>query len=422
MSKIKIDGVWRTVSSPYVKVSGVWKKAESAWAKVNGFWKNWYLEKGLLDTAFSQNLGQVFSTNDDGAEAVAVQSDGKIILGGFFVSQTIPQRAYSLRLNPDGTLDPTFANDGLLYTIKIYVLPDDSLLFLRRVFGGANTLVKRGPNNERNNAFTTNLGTGFSGGSSFAGSDPYLEDIKEVSPGNFIIVGSFTSFNGQTAGGVIKISETGIADTTFLSNAGTAANGHVSSVAIQPDGKIVLGGFFTTFNGVSANRIVRLNSDGTVDAEFSNVIGSGFNNSVRSVAIQSNGKIIVCGGFSTFQGITNQRMVRLNVDGSLDPSFVTPLVFNVSAREIIILEDDKILYCGSKAPGGALDAGVGLLDKDGARIQEFFDNVNTGIAWRGTPVAYSMALHPEENAVLVSGRINAFNSVVSRNVVRIGLG
>jgi uncharacterized delta-60 repeat protein len=422
MSKQKIDGVWRTVNSPYIKVSGVWKKAKSAWAKVNGSWKNWYLEKGVVDALFSQNLQQVFSTNDDGAEAVAVQSDGKIILGGFFISQTTPSRSYLLRLNADGTFDPTFASDGLVYTIKIYVLPDDSLLFLRRVLGGANTLVKRGPNNQRNNAFTTNLGTGFSGGSSFAGSSPYLADIKEVSPGNFIIVGSFTSFNGQTAGGVIKISETGVADTTFLSNAGTGANNHVSSVVIQPDGKIILAGNFTTFNGVSANRIVRLNADGTVDTEFSNVIGSGFNNIATSMAAQSDNKIIVCGGFSTFQGITTKRMVRLNIDGSLDPSFVTPIAFNVPTSEIIILEEDRILYCGNQSSLGALAAGVGLLDKDGARIQEFFDNVGTGIGWRGTPVAYSMALHPEENAVLFSGRINSFNGVVSRNVVRIGLG
>jgi uncharacterized delta-60 repeat protein len=422
MSKQKIDGVWRAVNSPYIKVSGVWKKAKSAWVKVNGSWKNWYLEKGVVDTLFSQNLQQVFSTNDDGAEAVAVQSNGKIILGGFFSSQTTPARFYSLRLNADGTFDPTFASDGLVYTRKIYVLPDDSLLFLRNNVTGSSSLVKRGANNERDNAFTANLGTGFTGGSSFSGSSPYLNQIKELSPGNFIIVGSFTAFNGQTAGGVIKISESGVADTTFLSNAGTGANNHVSSVVIQPDGKIILGGNFTEFNGTSANRIVRLNADGTVDTEFSSVIGSGFNGIVRSMAAQSDNKIIVNGGFSTFQGITNKRMIRLNIDGSLDPSFVTPIVFDVSTSEIIILEEDRILYCGNQSSLGALAAGVGLLDKDGARIQEFFDNVGTGIGWRGTPVAYSMALHTEENAVLFSGRINSFNGVVSRNVVRIGLG
>jgi hypothetical protein len=65
----------------------------------------------------------------------------------------------------------------------------------------------------------------------------------------------------------------------------------VNALAIQNDGKIIVGGNFTSFSGTAAYRIIRLNSDGTRDASF--VVGNGFNDRVNSISIQSDGKIIV---------------------------------------------------------------------------------------------------------------------------------
>lgn len=88
----------------------------------------------------------------------------------------------------------------------------------------------------------------------------------------------------------------GTLDTTFSTNLGGGFNGNVWSVAAQTDGKVVVGGSFTAVNGVTSNRIARLNADGTVDAAFSANLGTGPDNDVLSVAVQTDGKIVLVGG------------------------------------------------------------------------------------------------------------------------------
>ena len=99
---------------------------------------------------------------------------------------------------------------------------------------------------------------------------------------------------------------------------GTGLNSTASSIAIQTDGKIVVGGSFTSYNGTTQNRITRLNSDGTRDTGFST--GTGFNNSLSSIAIQTDGKIVVGGAFTSYNGTTQNRIIRLNSNGDLNIS------------------------------------------------------------------------------------------------------
>ena len=86
------------------------------------------------------------------------------------------------------------------------------------------------------------------------------------------------------------------------------ANDTVSSVALQADGKIVIGGYFTSIGGVARNYIARLNADGTVDADFN----PGTDYYVNSIALQANGKILIGGGFSSVGGVTRNKIARLN--------------------------------------------------------------------------------------------------------------
>ncbi|MCW1148834.1 delta-60 repeat domain-containing protein [Flavobacterium lacisediminis] len=79
-------------------------------------------------------------------------------------------------------------------------------------------------------------------------------------------------------------------------------NGSVATTALQTDGKVLVGGDFTAYNSVSANRIIRLNADGTRDASFN--IGTGFSGEVLTIAIQSDGKILVGGSFTAYNGVT----------------------------------------------------------------------------------------------------------------------
>jgi uncharacterized delta-60 repeat protein len=122
----------------------------------------------------------------------------------------------------------------------------------------------------------------------------------------------------------------------------TGFNDNVTSILTQPDGKILIGGVFTTYKGISFNRIIRLNPDGSIDNTFN--IGTGFNDYVRHVKLQSNGKILVCGDFTTYNGVSKSRIVRLNSDGSIDNTFNFNLYGVVT--DIGIQSDGKILISG----------------------------------------------------------------------------
>ena len=87
---------------------------------------------------------------------------------------------------------------------------------------------------------------------------------------------------------------------------------------MQPDGKIVIGGVFTTVNGVSLNHIARLNQNGTVDTGFN--VGMGANNTVISLVLDSQQRILVGGQFTSASGVTRNGITRLNPDGTVDPT------------------------------------------------------------------------------------------------------
>ena len=112
---------------------------------------------------------------------------------------------------------------------------------------------------------------------------------------------------------MIRLNSDGSKDTSF--NIGDGFDYIVETVVIQSDGKVLVGGDFETFTGTTQNRLIRLNSDGSKDTSFN--IGSGFNTVVYSVAVQSDGKVLVGGSFSTYQGVTSLRSILLNSDGSI---------------------------------------------------------------------------------------------------------
>src|SRR6185369_14420460 len=115
---------------------------------------------------------------------------------------------------------------------------------------------------------------------------------------------------------IARLNSDGTLDSSFLVP-GSGVNGDVGSLALQADGKTVIGGVFTSVNGTTRNGIARLNSDGTLDTSFL-AAGSGTNSSVLAIAVQSDGKIVIGGFFTSVNGTTRNGAARLNVDGTLD--------------------------------------------------------------------------------------------------------
>ena len=140
-----------------------------------------------------------------------------------------------------------------------------------------------------------------------------------LASGKFVIGGAFTSFNGTSRNGIARLNANGSLDSTFL-NGLSGADGTVWAVAVQPDGKVLIGGDFTHVNGTACNYIARLNTDGSLDATFNP--GTNFDNPVYALAVQPSGggQIFVGGGFDVGgQGYGN--IALLNSDGSLNTSF-----------------------------------------------------------------------------------------------------
>ena len=153
-------------------------------------------------------------------------------------------------------------------------------------------------------AFTINNGTGANGA---------VESVAVQADGKSIVGGAFTTWNGAIVGGVVRLNTDGTRDTAFTT--GTGTSGTVFSVAVQADQKTILGGYITAWNGAAVGGVVRLNTNGTHDTAFTTNNGTGVNGNVRSVAVQANQSIILGGAFTTWDSAAVGYVVRLDALG-----------------------------------------------------------------------------------------------------------
>ncbi|MFN3875255.1 MAG: delta-60 repeat domain-containing protein, partial [Flavobacteriales bacterium] len=136
--------------------------------------------------------------------------------------------------------------------------------------------------------------------------------------GKVVCVGDFTSYDGTGRNRIARLDSDGTLDASF--NPGTGANFLVTSVALQSDGKLLIGGYFNDYNGTTVIAIARINADGSLDTGY-NLGGVGMNNAVSTITLQPDGKALVGGLFTSYNTIARNRILRLNADGSLDSGF-----------------------------------------------------------------------------------------------------
>ncbi len=178
----------------------------------------------------------------------------------------------------------------------------------------------------------------------------------KLEDGKFLFGGDFEMVRGVRCNGIARFNKDGNLDTTFRA-AETKLDNSVNCIAVQPDGKIIVAGIFEQFLGYGRYRIIRLNTDGSLDTSF--IAGkwidtAGFDDSVDTVVIQKDGKILVGGRFDIYNGVERINIARLNTDGTLDLSFKQELWQEYdelehvnSVRTLILQEDEKVLVYGS---------------------------------------------------------------------------
>ena len=288
---------------------------------------------GSKDTSF--NIGTGFNNV---VNSVAIQSDGKAIVGGSFTTYSGSTQNYLVRLNSDGTKDTTF-NIGTGFNNPVVTVAVDSN---QKILAGGSFTTYSGStqnylvrlNSDGTKDTTFNIISGF---------NSVVLSVAIQSDGKILAGGAFTSYRGPTQNRFVRLDATGAKDFTF--DIGMGFGGTVDTIAIQADGKIIVGGSFTTFNGMTQNRLTRLNATGSRDFTFN--IGTGFDSIVNSVAIQSDGKILAGGAFTTYKGLGEGRFIRLDATGSKDTTFSTGTGFNNTVDVIVIDSNGKLLVGGN---------------------------------------------------------------------------
>jgi len=302
---------------------------------------------GKLDNIFPHGLLYGFDKN---VHDVKIQSDGKILVAGDFehydYNGVINYSPYLCRLNVDGTFDTTFditdGSVGLDNSIKtIHVLSNGKII----VGGEFTQIIRSGITYNYSNIIMFNtdgsINTSFNVGTGF---NDTVETIEELDNGKIVVGGRFTQYSGQSYNCIIQLNIDGSVDTSF--NIGTGFNDtipHVTDI-IKDGNDLLVGGTYTSYNGTPANDIIRLLSNGDIDTSFN--AGTGFNGPVFSIGLQSTGKIIVGGYFTEFNGIDLHygNIVRLNSDGSYSDSFGYGLDNIVTS--ICVQPNDKIIAGG----------------------------------------------------------------------------
>src|SRR5204862_3007274 len=175
-------------------------------------------------------------------------------------------------------------------------------------------IIRLNSNGSRDTGFEPAVGDQKSG--SFVGgylSGAEIIQALAVQPDGKVVVGGiFSSIKGTNRNGIARLNADGTLDNSF--NCGTGTNGAVSSIVLQPDGKMLIGGYFTAVNGTNRSGIARLNANGSLDSSFNPGTGANY---VTSVGLQPDGKVLIRGGFTTVNVTNRNGIARLNAKGSL---------------------------------------------------------------------------------------------------------
>lgn len=253
-------------------------------------------------------------------------------------------------------------------------------------------------------------GTGFDG-------EAYLTAFDDQN--RIIVIGGFSQYNGVTASGIIRLNYDGTPDMEFVQNIGTGfGGGNPRSVIISPNGKIMVGGFFTSFNGISTN-FARLNSDGSLDTLF-NVGGSGFNGAVYKMQIQSDGRIVCSGQFTTYNGSSSPGIIRLHPNGVIDTSFSCGTGLNNppgwGGYTCTVQSDGKIVLGGIfTLYNGVAANNIVRLNSDGSIDYSF--NSGSGTSG-GSGIVFSSEQQPD-GKIVFGGNFNTYNGVTASYIVRV---
>ena len=271
-------------------------------------------QAGSLDLTFNPGLGA-----DGTVFCMALQTNGQVVIGGNFQNFNGQPNHYVARLNLDGSLDTTFnVGQGPSGSVQCVAIQTDGKIVIGGSFNGVDGVGRFGVARLRNDG---SLDTSF-----IPPTTETIADALAVQSDGRVLVG------GQGLPNFVeRLNADGSFDTNF--NVGIGANSSVLALGVQPNGQILVGGAFSSFNGTNLLSLARLNADGSLDSNFNPALSMGGGDQwVKCLALMPNGQIVVGGDFQTVNGYTHQGVARLNASGSIDTTFNTPLSSMLPSR------------------------------------------------------------------------------------------
>lgn len=334
--------------------------------------------------------------------ALKLQSDGKIVAGGAFQTLNGASHQRIARINRDGSRDASFGSSADNFVNDVEIGQDGTILF-----SGSFTTVNGTPSINRiarlypDGRLDADTVSTVSGG--------LLKTIVSLPNGMALLGGGFTSVGGASRQGMARVGTNGGVDSTFGNPQFTG--GMVNSIGVQPNGQYIVAGEFTSVGGSSRPYLARINSNGTLDASFAPTFNTG--GWIGAVAIQQDGKILIGGNFTTVNGTTRTRFARLNASGSLDTSFGDANAdFYVSC--MAVQSDGKIVIGGSfEHVGGSVRGGVARLNSNGT-LDTSFAPVLNGVVHELLDIKID-----QDGKIIIAGAFTGVNGAPMTNLARL---
>ncbi len=455
-----------------------------------------FLPNGSYDSSFKTGAGF-----DQPVQCLVLQSDGKIIAGGRFSQFNGAFCSPLIRLLSNGNIDTSFqVPRGLLRDVSaVFLLPDgdimvgdfprayrlhsdgsqDSSFIFNRWrdynFGSVfaqqqdekllayseyeHELLRLDRNGNKDDSFRTGNGflrNGFSGS---------VKAINPLPDGRILVAGSFDHYDGHIVGHLLRLYSNGKLDSSFHYTPPEIP----STMLLQPDGKILLGGFdygvsrlnsdgsldtsyntgivpplpsgyftsddppralclqadtqllvggyFYTTDKYVRIQLLRLRKDGALDAGFR--IGSGVSGSVNAVVVQKDKKIVVAGTIDSYYGIPRYNVLRLFEDGSLDTGFVPRINYRVN--DMVLQDDGKIILVGEFTEcNGQSCTNLIRLNGDGSNDTSFHQGTGFAISdpTKGSPFLLDVFLQ-HDGKIIVNGGFEFYDGAAHTDIIRL---
>jgi uncharacterized delta-60 repeat protein len=347
------------------------------------------LEDGRLDTEYVSNAEDPFASP---VLTMALQPDGQLLIGGAFgPSATGLNRLGRLDLNGqvDPSLQPPAGNFGEVRAIDVQA--DGQILF------GARQLLRLNTTGELDVDFDPD-----------SGPDAVPATLSWQTPADYLIGGNFTQYNNTVQERIARIGPAGALDTTFAT--GDGPNGVIDHVTVGLDREVLVAGAFTEFDGQPRDALASLAADGNLRAAL--IPDFGMTGVVKDAIALQSGRFLVVGSFTEVDGVSRNRIARLNADGSLDNSFDPGLGANGTIHAVEILSNDRLWIGGE------------FTEFDGVPRERLARLTSTG--WLDSPVINvdgpirAMALQ-SDNQLLIGGDFQNVDSTPRRGLARVAL-